>query len=415
MSDFDLLNEIAEDYIAEEEEERNISEHGIKYNGSQIKHQPWAYDAGIYCIKPEVYYNCPAYSDQVKIGFAGGDSQRGTLSGRMASYATSFVEFRIIFVITYDSHDKASQAEGEMKRFLAHHKKSARPHMSGQPSEWFEMDDSLIPKLIEYMYDVGKVGYSVANKDIFDENFGVGTVVWFEYAEDSIKYPAKIKKFKTGDEELEEFRERIENKEMYVVEFFDEGKYKSYDVVEEQFVYSWDEGLALDFDKDAYAVGLGGDVKRALAYIKRNTKPKTGEVKPEPSMGFWFNRPANMTSSGDISEFALDPDHPFVSRNDRQRRRLEHDLRRAEDTEDQDEIEVAKYNLNKMLRERANTSVEKFYGPRMDAPSPEPQARTEFDDDFIFEEQSVPQARPSIFKFAQQTLRNVLSRFRLRF
>ena len=141
-SDADFMSEHNAEEAKAAEKQSQINEHGLRYDGSKIGYQPWANSPGIYCVKPEVYYTCN--KDEVKIGFSGGESTRGKLGQRMASYATAFVNFRILFIITYSGHDTASMAEKVVKNFLKEQGKSARVHVSGSNSEWYEVGEELI-------------------------------------------------------------------------------------------------------------------------------------------------------------------------------------------------------------------------------------------------------------------------------
>ena len=69
------------------------------------------------------------------------------------------------------------------------------------------------------------------------------------------------------------------------------------------------------------------DYLRAQKHIKKiarqnNRKVFIGEYKPEPSKGWWFREPVNMTTSGSIAKYMIDEQYPFVPHNDRELRAL---------------------------------------------------------------------------------------------
>lgn len=123
---------------------------GLLYNGSLVRFQPWHDKAGVYCI----HSDC---NDYVKIGMAAGNSQRGGLGVRMATFSTSFVEFRILMMLTFgQSKEKASIAENEAHTFVTQSigESNVRRHVSGNRSEWFmEVPISVVDGLVRHMLD----------------------------------------------------------------------------------------------------------------------------------------------------------------------------------------------------------------------------------------------------------------------
>ena len=349
----DMVEEEEEKEASNEDKElEKIENSGLMYNGSYIKHQPWADTAGVYCIKPDVYIDCG--KDEVKIGFTGGESERGTLKGRMASYATSFVDFRILFVICYESHSKASAAEAEMKRWLGAQGSDARLHQSGYKSEWYEFNQELIPELIRHMYGLASKGVDGATKDVISGALAMDEVVWAYWQDEGEDvgswYPASIDEIREGNVELEEYAEEVDTGEMYLVKFFDGSKeyLSTHEVIDAENVIPWHEGADLGYMEVADPT----QVKKALAYIKRNLISDKGRKKVEPFMGYNFsNDSIKMTDQThpDMSKYFIGSDgkNKFISaggpdgKRERRLRYAKNRAKRSHDREATEESEAA--------------------------------------------------------------------------
>ena len=341
--------EEAKEASDEDKELDKIENSGLMYNGSYIKHQPWADTAGVYCIKPDVYIDCG--KDEVKIGFTGGESERGTLKGRMASYATSFVDFRILFVICYETHSKASAAEAEMKRWLEAQGSSAKLHQSGYKSEWYEFNEALVPEIIRHMYSLGSKGVDGASKDVISGALANDEVVWAYWEEDGLWYPASIDEIREGNVDLEEYAEEVDTGLMYFVKFFDGSKeyLSTHEVVEAKNVISWHDGVELGYMNQADPT----HVKKAQHYIKRHLIADKGRKKVEPFMGYNFSHESikmNDETHPDMSKYFIGNDgkNKFISEggpDGRKKRRLMLNKNRAErayDRESTEENEAAR-------------------------------------------------------------------------
>ena len=374
-NDADFMDEHNAEEAKAAEKQSQIDEHGLKYDGSKIGYQPWANSPGIYCVKPEVYYTCN--KDEVKIGFSGGESTRGKLGQRMASYATAFVDFRILFVITYSGHDTASMAEKVVKNFLKEQGKSARVHASGSNSEWYEVGEELIGPLLEHMYDVGTDGY-LPEIEMFDPGMRPGTMVWARYQ--NIFYPAKIQALREKRHKVAAAAEKGDTSEipidvwekyvepegeqggsMKLVKFFDAGS--AYGIVDTDDIVPWQDGIDHGY---ASIVEVLHDVVRAEKYISNvekgnSTRHEKGVTKPEPAKGWWYNKRANMTMRVNAARFMLDEHYPFVPKDDRPWRNLKNNLEKAERGGDPREIRIAKAELRKYVAGRTKTVLDEYY------------------------------------------------------
>jgi len=364
-SDADFMGEHNAEQEKVAEKQSQIDEHGLKYDGSKVGRQPWANSPGIYCVKPEVYYTCN--KKDVKIGFSGGESTRGRLAQRMASYATAFVNFRILFIIVYSGHDTASMAEKVMKNFLKEQGKTARVHVSGTDSEWFEVDEGLIEPLLQHMYDVDNDGFLPVVK-MFDPEMRPGTMVWARFQ--GVFYPAKVQRLREkrhkGEFPQDVWDDYVEPEGKYggsmkLVKFFDDGS--KYGIVDNEDIVPWQGGLEQGY---ASIVEVLHDVVRANKYIanvekQNSTRHEKGVTKPEPARGWWFNERTNMTMSADVARFMIDEKHPFVPQDDGNWRVLRNSLARAKRGGDPSEISVARAELEQYVTGRTKSVLDEYY------------------------------------------------------
>jgi len=147
---------------------------GLLYNGSVIRNMEFSNDAGVYCVAPSFLDDCPNATKHYKVGFTGTSTAGGTsgsLASRFGTYATSFVRFRIPFVITYSrkklidteysaqvSHNMAHAAEQELFAWMSKNGFPRREHVSGRPSEWFNVDRETLKAAFDYMTDLSTPG-----------------------------------------------------------------------------------------------------------------------------------------------------------------------------------------------------------------------------------------------------------------
>lgn len=364
-NDSDFLEEVDVEEAKAAEKQSQINEHGLRYDGSKVGLQPWANSPGIYCVKPEVYYTCN--KKDVKIGFSGGESTRGKLAQRMASYATAFVNFRILFIIVYSGHDTASMAEKVMKNFLKEQGKTARVHVSGTDSEWFEVDEALIQPLLQHMYDVDNDGF-LPVVEMFDPEMRPGTMVWARF--ENVFYPAKIQRLREKRHK-NEFPQDLWNDyvepegehggSMKLVKFFDDEN--KYGIVDIDDIVPWQDGLEQGY---ASIVDVLQDVVKAEKYIAKvdkqnSTRHEKGVTKPEPAKGWWFKERANMTMQADVARFMIDEKHPFVPESDKTWRALRRSLDRAKRGGDPSEISVARAELAQHVAGRTKSVLDEYY------------------------------------------------------
>ena len=377
-NDSDFLEEVDVEEAKAAEKQSQINEHGLRYDGSKVGRQPWANSPGIYCVKPEVYHTCNI--KDVKIGFSGGESTRGKLAQRMASYATAFVNFRILFVITYSGHDTASMAEKVMKNFLKEQGKSARVHVSGTDSEWYEVDEALIDPLLQHMYDVDNDGF-LPLVEMFDPEMRPGTMVWARF--ENVFYPAKIQRL-SEKRHKNEFPQDLWNDyvepegkyggSMKLVRFYDDAN--KYGIVDIDDIVPWQDGVDKGY---ASIADVLQDVVKAEKYIAKvdkqnSTRHEKGVTKPEPTKGWWFSKRANMTMDADIARFMIDEKYPFVPKDDRKWRAFKNSLARAKRGGDPSEISAARTELNEYVggRTKPVKSVLDEYYEEPPAPSSGP-------------------------------------------
>lgn len=136
---------------------------GVLYDGRKITKARWAKsNSAVYCIRPKLLKEC-GLAEQFKLGFTGGQTTRSSLQVRMGTYSTSFIEFEIIFAITYSrkdpetQHNISSMAEAEVFAFLEKEGASRRVHVSGtRQSEWFiNLDINTVKRCFDHMLDLG--------------------------------------------------------------------------------------------------------------------------------------------------------------------------------------------------------------------------------------------------------------------
>lgn len=136
------------------------------YNGSLIR-KPKSFAmknySGVYCIRPKIMKEC-GLDTQFKVGFTGGGTESRSLLKRMGTYATSFINFEIIFWCAYSrtdpesQHVLASMAESEVFAYLESAGSSRKIHRSlKRESEWFvDLDIDTVRGVFNHMLDVGQ-------------------------------------------------------------------------------------------------------------------------------------------------------------------------------------------------------------------------------------------------------------------
>ena len=96
------------------------------YNGSIVRNTaPWADSGGIYFVVSKSMIDCAKLNTSdvrsalpIKLGFASGVSSANGLARRMSNYATAWIQFYILGIIEYKSHNDATKAEAEAKSYL---------------------------------------------------------------------------------------------------------------------------------------------------------------------------------------------------------------------------------------------------------------------------------------------------------
>lgn len=124
---------------------------GLLYDGSLVMDQSWAIKPGLYIIRPEVYEECSLA--RVKVGYAqmNLDETRG-IAKRLGDYATSFIRFRIIAIITWRDNTEASKGEQEAHAWLEANGSNPIVHVSKRKSEWFtDVDLDVANKLVSHL------------------------------------------------------------------------------------------------------------------------------------------------------------------------------------------------------------------------------------------------------------------------